>query len=99
MKCRLPKTSKKQDKIIHDAVKQEMDEQLDFIINNMTLQMIYVLHFKFGFGQKRLEQFAEFLNNAQNDLRERYELTDNDIPYLCERILREDGIDIDKLTK
>lgn len=97
MKVRLPKTNKKQNEIIKEAVTEEMNTQIDRFIENMTMQMLYVLHFKFGFGQKRLEQFAQFLTAQQGELKEKYEMKHDDIPFLCQKKLEDDGINLDKI--
>jgi hypothetical protein len=64
-----------------------------------NLQFLYVLHFYFGFGQKRLQQAADALWEMQKDFDCRYELPEDDTPWLCEKKLEESGIDVKALLK
>lgn len=87
----------KQKEIVRAECKKEFLRYLDKYNHDAALQVIHILHFDFGFGQKRLQQFADKLLEMQIKQKERYELSDSDTPWLCETQLRESGIDIDKI--
>ena len=91
------KPTSAQKKIIKQEVSKEFTKQFERYNRNTALQVIHILHFDFGFGQKRLQQFADKLLEMQIKQKERYELSDSDTPWLCETQLRESGIDIDKI--
>lgn len=76
---------------------KEFKKLLDRYNRQVALQVLYILHFDYGFGQKRLESFAEKLGGMQTDITDRYELEDEDIPDICELKLREAGINISEL--
>ena len=87
----------KQKEIVRAECKKEFLRHLNKYNHDTALQVIHILHFDFGFGQKRLQQFANKLLEMQIKQKERYELLDCDTPWLCERQLKESGIDIDKI--
>jgi hypothetical protein len=77
----------------------EFNELLDRYNRDANLQFLYVLRFYFGFGQDRLQRAADKLFEMQKDLDYRYELPQDDIPWLCEKKLIESGIDVKTLLK
>ena len=46
---------------------------------------------------KRLGRFADRLTEMQAQQKQRYELGDADTPWLCERQLSDDGVDVNSL--
>ena len=64
-----------------------------------SVQVIHILHFEFGFGEKRLQRFADCLTEMQKYQKDRYELDDEDTPWICEEQLRRDGIDIKRIIR
>ena len=85
------------------SVKEDISKQfaklLDKYNYDAALQIIHILHFEFGFGEKRLQKFADSLTQMQKDQKERYELEDEDTPWICEVQLKRDGIDVEKILK
>ena len=77
-------------------VAKEFDKLLELYNKEVALQVLHILHFDFGFGQSRLQKFAEKLTQMQIETIDRYEMTDEDTPWLCEKQLKEDGVDVDK---
>lgn len=63
------------------------------------MQVLHILRFDFGFGQQRLQRFADKLTEMQKNQRDRYEMTDDDTPWLCEQQLKESGIILDTFLK
>ena len=84
---------------VKEDIRKQFVRLLDTYNYEAAIQVLHILHFEFGWGQKRLQQFAESLNRMQKEQRERYELNDEDTPWLCEEQLRRSGIDIKKLLK
>lgn len=101
MKCRIqdnrPNSAQKR------ALKKMVETEFNGIVvkyNRMAnLQFLYVLRFYFGFGQKRLQKAVDKLFEMQKDLDYRYELPEDDTPWLCEQKLIESGIDVKALLK
>jgi hypothetical protein len=85
------------------SVKEDIKKQflilLDKYNRDAALQVLHILHFEFGFGEKRLQKFAECLNQMQKDQKERYELEDDDTPWICEEQLKRSGIDVQHILK
>ena len=83
------------------SVKNDIAKQFYLLLDKYnyeaSVQVIHILHFEFGFGEKRLKRFAELLNQMQQEQKERYELENEDTPGICEEQLRQSGIDFKKL--
>ena len=80
-------------------VAKEFDKLLELYNKEVALQVLHILHFDFGFGQQRLQKFAEKLTEMQIETIDRYEMSDEDTPWRCEKELKEDGINLDELMK
>ena len=48
-----------------------------------------------GWGETRLKRFYEAFDKELYKLVDRYEMTDDDAPWLCTRELKEEGFDIE----
>lgn len=99
MKIRINKnqpTSAQKRALRQECVK-EFDKLLEHYNHNVAMQVLHILRFDFGFGQQRLQRFADKLAEMQKNQIERYELTDNETPWLCEEQLKESGIDTEIL--
>jgi hypothetical protein len=88
-----------QRRALKNEVKKEFDKLLGLYNKEVALQVLNILHFDFGFGQSRLQKFADKLTEMQIETLDRYEMSDEDTPWLCEKQLREDGINLDELLK
>lgn len=99
MKCFTKRPTAKQDKLIKQECRKEFAKLLDQYNREAAMQVIHILHFEFGFGEKRLYKFADKLNEMQREQKETYELEYSDTGYLCERQLKDDGLDVDKILE
>ena len=88
-----------QRKVLRGEVVKEFNNLLAMYNHDTAVQVLHILHFDFGFGQQRLQKFADKLKAMQIEQEQRYELPESETPWLCEKQLREDGIDIDELLK
>ena len=101
MKCRLYKnepTSAQRKALKAECVK-EFNELLSRYNHQVAAQILYILRFDYGFGQKRLEKFADKLKQMQIDLEDKYEMGEDCTWWLCEQKLIESGIDVKELLK
>lgn len=99
MNCFTKRPTAKQDKLIKQECRKEFAKLLDQYNREAAMQVIHILHFEFGFGEKRLYKFADKLGEMQKKQKETYELEYSDTAYLCERQLKNDGLDIDKILE
>ena len=88
------KLSKKEFERVKREVGAEFNKHIDRYNMDSAVQVLHILHFDFGFGVKRLQRFADRLTEMQEQQKRRYELKDDDTPWLCEKQLKNDGIDI-----
>ena len=99
MKCFTKILYAKQDELIKQECKKEFAKLLDHYNREVAMQVIHILHFDFGFGEKRLYKFAERLNEMQRKQKETYELDSSDTAWLCEKQLKDEGLDVDKIIE
>ena len=88
---------------LSQSVKDDIAKQFMLLLDkynyDAALQVLHILHFEFGFGEKRLQKFATCLTEMQKEQKERFELDDEDTPWICEEQLRKDGISVSKLLQ
>ena len=101
MKCRLYKNepTSAQRKALRAECVKEFNELLSRYNHQVAAQILYILRFDYGFGQKRLEKFADKLKKMQIDLEDKYEMGEDCTWWLCEQKLIESGIDVKELLK
>ena len=101
MKCRIHKNepNSAQRRALKQEVAKEFNKLLERYNRQVAAQILYVLRFEYGFGQQRLQKFADKLATMQINMEYTYELPEDDTPWLCEQKLIESGINIDKLFK
>lgn len=99
MKCFTKRLSAKQDKLIKQECRKEFAKLLDQYNREAAIQVLHILHFDFGFGEKRLQRFADKLNEMQRTQKETYELEYSDTAWLCEKQLTDVGFNIDKILE
>lgn len=101
MKCRIYKNEPNaaQRKTLRQEVVKEFNNLLELYNKDTALQVLHILRFDFGFGQERLKKFADKLKEMQIRQQERYELPESDTPWLCEKQLKESGIDIEAILE
>ena len=99
MYCRINKNNPNaaQKKALRIEVQKEFNKLLDRYNRDANLMLLNVLHFQFGFGQKRLQQFLDAFTKMQAEQKERYELPLSDVPWLCEKKLEDSGINVKAL--
>ncbi len=101
MKVRLNKEqpTSAQRKVLKAECEKEFLKLLGRFNHQVAVQILYILRFDYGFGQERLEKFADRLKQMQIDLEDRYEMGEDCTWWLCEQKLIESGIDVKELLK
>lgn len=84
---------------IRSVVDEEISQKMDEFNREVNILVWYVLHQEFGFGEKRIKDFARAFDSEFERLHERYELDRKDDEWYAVRSLREDGIDCDAIIK
>ena len=87
----------KQKKALRAECKKEFFNLLEMYNRQVALQIMHILHFDYGFGEKRIYQFFVKLKQMQARNIERYDVIDDDVPDICEIQLRDAGIDFNKI--
>ena len=105
MKARVRSGTLKMNKEVREALEAEADRMAKEAIAEMNrdneeeldAMVLYILHEEFGFGEKRLRRFYDRFTQGLRDLGERYDMNEyDDRLWLCQKKLREAGIDISK---
>lgn len=101
MNCRIQKNkpTAAQRKALRGECVKEFEKLLDDYNRQVSVQVLHILRFKYGFGQQRLEQFAKYLEKMSFDFDENYKMGESDIPWLCEYQLKQSGIDLERIFK
>lgn len=60
---------------------------------------IWIMRELFGFGETRLKKFHDEFYGQMKELIDRYEMDNEDAPWLCTKKLKEKGIDLEKWVK
>lgn len=80
------------------AVDREIEKRLAEFTRMHNLETIAMtlltLHEEFGFGEARLKRFFDRYDEVVEGLVERYELEDDDAPWIATFKLKEMGIDV-----
>lgn len=97
MKARIPGGN------LSRSVREDIAKQFTKLLNKYNreacIQVLHILRFEFGFGEQRLQKFADCLTQMQKEQKERYELDEEDTPWLCEVQLKRSGIDVEKILR
>lgn len=93
------KLNASQRKILKAECVKEFDKLLADYNRQVAVQVLYILHFDFGYGQERLRRFSEKMKEMQITTIDRYESKEDDVPYICEIKLRDSGINVDEFLK
>lgn len=91
--------SSKEQKAIDAEVLRQCAEFDRKNLDEIDALILWVLHERFGFGQKRLRAFYDFFNTEIDALVKRYEMGDEDRAWLCTYQLKQYGIDISEWNK
>lgn len=76
---------------------KEFDRLLEKYNRQVAVQILYLLHTDYGFGNERLAKFADKLKQMQIDLEDKYEMGNDCMWWVCEQKLKESGIDVERL--
>ena len=79
-----------------------LKEQAEINRQNWTeIDAIFLwwLHEKLGFGPKRLKEFYQDFGPAFRELNERYEMGEEESPWLCTHKLKEIGVNLEEWAK
>lgn len=81
-------------------IDREIERRLAIYTDNHNLEIIAMtlltLHEEFGFGESRLKRFFDRYDGTVEALVKRYELDEDDAPWIATHKLKEIGIDVAK---
>ena len=86
---------------INEALKRQARREVENQVENFNTQMVTqiaaTLHRFEKYGNKKLQRFFTNLVKIQKETTEKWELEEDDVYWLCERYLKENGIDLKAL--
>lgn len=74
----------------------EHDKQYDI---DRESSILWMLHTEFGFGPKKLKRAWELMYSSGASLRKHYEMSPDDDGWLCRKMLKETGCDVEQWYK
>lgn len=80
-------------------VNAELSRSTDRFFYDEVCIILWSLHETFGFGKDRLKRFYCNYSNINQQLKKHYEMKDNDLHFLTDKLLKEIGVDIDAWEK
>lgn len=83
-----------QRKALREECVKEFDKLLANYNRQAAIQILHILRFDYGFGQKRLKEFSDRLKALQDRTTVKYELEEGDTIWICKKELEESGIDL-----
>lgn len=95
MKAKIPwkGTNAQKKAMVTEINRQIIDREAQYAIDYETA-VLYAVRKRFGSGRKQLRGFYEDLFEASRLLAEHYELPEDDAVWLCDRKLKEIGVDV-----
>lgn len=88
-----PMTRSEKKAMIHCINQQLAAAEARFYDDELAI-ILWALHETFGFGKKRLARFANNYKRYSEDLKQHYELRDDELPYVARLKLLDIGVDI-----
>lgn len=83
---------------VRKAMNKEINSQLalahDRFFQDERAVILWTLHQIFGFGAKRLRQYYDAYTPACEELRDHYEMSDSDMPFIATEKLKAIGVDL-----
>lgn len=83
-----------QRKALREECVKEFDKLLANYNRQAAIQILHILRFNYGFGQKRLKEFSDRLKALQDRTTVKYELEEGETIWICKKELEESGIDL-----
>lgn len=83
-----------QRKALREECVKEFDKLLANYNRQAAIQILHILRFDYGFGQKRLKEFSDRLKALQDRTTVKYELEEGETIWICKKELEESGIDL-----
>lgn len=96
MKSRYGKPmSKAERKALDVEIRRELEEWDWKHSIEIDAMILWVLHEEFGFGPKRLKQFFDRFSSSLTELKDRYQMEEEDKIWLCTHMLKRYGVDLE----
>lgn len=86
-------------RVVMREINQELSRATDRFFRDETAVILWVLHETFGFGKDRLKKFYVNYEKVNNNLKEHYAMSDSDMKYLADRMLKDIGVDLDEWSE
>lgn len=103
MKSRIPPKpiwtpNKKQEEAMIAEINRQIIERDKKLYPEIVAMVLYALHIHKStrFGAKRLRDFFNDFDKIHQDLLKRYELNNDETPWIAYRMLKEIGVDVDE---
>jgi hypothetical protein len=81
---------------IYRQVNNELHLSTERFFRDETSVILWVLHDTFGFGKDRLKRFYVNYEKVNADLRKHYSMSNSDMRYITDRLLKDIGVDLDE---
>lgn len=91
--------SKAEQRALIDAINQQIVEQDRQYEMDRDSSILWMLHQQFGFGPKKLYKAWKLMYADNKALQQKYEMSPDDGGWLCRRMLKDYGVDLEAWYK
>lgn len=92
--------SKEERKAMNAEIRRQCVEMCSQFELDYDTMIVYVMHFKFGYGPKRIRELMKTIEKERKELKEHYcseEYNDSTHFFAMREWLKKDGIDVEKM--
>lgn len=82
---------------LENEVRRTISENVKTLSGDVEATFLWLLHEKYGFGEKRLMDFHKDIQPLLNELCNFYETPYDEQAWICRYKLKQIGVDMDKL--
>lgn len=83
-------------RVVNKEINRQLAESHVRFYQNEISIILWCLHEILGLGRKRLKRFYDAYEAAWQDLKQHYESSDDDMPFIAQIKLRDIGVDLDE---
>lgn len=91
--------NKKEQEIIDKAITELVLERFQKFEKDLDASVLWMLHVNYGFGKDRLKDVWKNTYQQNDLLRKHYEIDPSDACWMCTKLLKEYGCDLDQWYK
>lgn len=86
-------------KALNKEINEELVKANDRFYKDEVSVILWVLHQLTGWGAIRLKRYFDTYTPAWEELKRHYQVSDDDVPWITKKLLKDIGVDLDEWMK